>query len=108
MAWSMGWDAAMVPYLAEMLDDPYGVVRFISHRSLRRHPGFADFEFDSLGPEGQSEAARARALELWNAGDISERTLGDAVLVGRDGNLQRQMFAELLRQRDHRPIYLAE
>ena len=57
-AWSMGWGPAqeasgttwMVPHLGEALGDPYDAVRFIAARSLRSLPGYANLEYDFVGP----------------------------------------------------------
>ncbi|NIM42419.1 MAG: C cytochrome precursor, partial [Hydrogenophaga sp.] len=70
IAWHMGWGPAqqasgkdwLGAYLGHTLADPYSCVRYIAHRSLRRLPGFADFEFDFVGPPNDRSAARARAV----------------------------------------------
>ncbi|MEO6594190.1 MAG: multiheme c-type cytochrome, partial [Planctomycetota bacterium] len=117
MAWSLGWGPAqkasgsewMMPYLAELLDDPYEVVRIIAERSLRTLPGYADFRCDLISAAGARSAAKAAALDIWQKGrpamDASRR---DQVLFGPDGNLRADVFARLLRGRNQRLVRLFE
>src|ERR1043166_1881097 len=73
IAWHLGWEPAkqisgqawMARLLAELLLDPYSSVRYISQRSLKRLPGFAQFSYDFIGPEAERSGARQRALEIW-------------------------------------------
>ena len=71
LAWHMGWEPAqeasgtewMAPYLAELLTDPYDVVRFNGHRSLASLPGFRglDYDYDYVGPTAARAAAQRAA-----------------------------------------------
>ena len=117
IAWSLGWKPAqqasgtswMAPYLAQLLEDPYGAVRFISHRSLRSLPGFEtiDYEFDGSS-ELQASAAR-QARTVWEKSKVkSEWSADPATLTNAEGNLQEEPFSRLLGQRDDRPIILEE
>lgn len=116
-AWSMGWEAAqrasgkgwLAPFLAQTLNDPYDVVRYISARSLRRLPGYGDFSYDFVGPPEDRTHAKERALDIWrkNGGRNLDRT-GSAILIGMNGALHRQEIDSLLRRRDDRPMGLAE
>ena len=75
MAWSMGWAPAldasdpdwMPAHLAELLRDPYDAVRFIALRSLRRHAGFEEFEFDHLSRPGLRKKASEQVIARWQA-----------------------------------------
>ena len=57
-AWSMGWDTArdasgadwMSRPLIDRMNDEYDAVRYIAYRSLKKHPGFADFSYDFMAP----------------------------------------------------------
>jgi len=115
-AWHMGWAPAraaggsdwVVPFLAQLLVDPYPTVRAVALASLRRQPGFESFEGDPSGPPLEREAARQRALDTWNARRGPGSTTSPAVLMGPRGQLRTALFQELLRQRDDRTVYLAE
>jgi predicted CXXCH cytochrome family protein len=115
LAWHAGWEPAqqtagrnwLAPYVAQLLEDPYSVVRYIAHRSLTRLPGFADFAYDYIGPKADRTAARERALALWRG----QRRPGDArpeVLLEANGALQEQKFGALLKRRDDRSMELLE
>lgn len=117
LAWSFGWEAAqqasgsqwMVPYLAQLLDDPYEAVRLIARRSLRRMPGYGDLDHDLVGAPELRTAARQEAMARWR------RTMpapGDgrlaAVLIQPDGSLREDVFQRLLGMRNLRPVLLLE
>lgn len=116
-AWHMGWPEArqasgeqwLAPLLVQTLTDPYAVVRYISARSLRALAGFREFPFDFIGPPEQRGRAAAEALRLWS----ETRQRGTAarnprILLGADGSLDIETVQRLLRQRDDRPMLLAE
>lgn len=116
-AWSMGWEAAhrasgkswLAPFLAQTLNDPYDVVRYISARSLRRLPGYGDFSYDFVGPPEDRAHAKERALDIWREnGRRNLDRIGSEILIGPDGALRRQQIDSLLRRRDDRPMGLAE
>jgi hypothetical protein len=117
MAWSMGWEEAraasgedwMPPYLISLLDDPYVAVRYIAPRSLRRHSGFEDFEYDHLADRLQRELDVRRALEQWaRVAPPRTRRPNDATLLGADGDLLWSVFAGLRARRDDRIVELRE
>ncbi len=117
MAWSLGWRDArevsgsdwMAPYLAQLLDDPYGAVRYIAQRSLRSLPGFEGLEYDFMGEPDEEASAGARAFAIWarspRPADGPDRS---AVLVDADGALERARFERLLSERDDRRVVLTE
>jgi hypothetical protein len=110
MAWSMGWEAAreasgsdwMPQFLTQLLLDPYDAVRLLAHRSLRRHAGFEDFEYDFVGAPPQRQAAITRAAGRLEG--LSPRT----VIDDPDQRLPPDTLLRLLSQRDDRVIRLAE
>ena len=118
IAWSMGWEDALeasgnawqAPFLAQMLVDPYDAVRYISGRSLRRLPGYAAFEYDFVGPEADRSAAARRAAEQWWKGPHPKGQVANAqeLLDDPNGLLPKDIFAQLLRQRNDRYVELAE
>lgn len=117
MAWHMGWEPAraasgerwLAPGLAQLLVDPYATVRFIAHRSLRRLPGFADFEFEYTAPESARALARDQALERWRShpGGAPERT-GPSVFLDSDGGFDAAAAERALARRDNRSMDLQE
>lgn len=116
LAWHLGWEPALqtsgrdwlAPYLAELLQDPYAVVRHIASRSLRRLPGFENFSYDYIGPEADRARARERALELWRASSRPSGPARPAVLLNSSGALDLEKFSALLLLRDPRPLELLE
>lgn len=114
MAWSFGWDAARaasgstwtLPYLAQLMMDPYHAVRYIAGRSLRRIEGFADFEYDHMAPAAELGLANRRLLDAWQA--LRAARTGDELLIGTDGRVDLGRYVELLGSRDNRAMILAE
>lgn len=115
-AWHAGWEGshaaageAWLPaYLAALLADPYGVVRYVSHRSLMRLKGFEDFAYDFLAdPKKLSQAAEAAGIRWANlqAGALRPNP---ALLIDSSGQLMAAPYRRLLGQRDHRPVTIQE
>jgi predicted CXXCH cytochrome family protein len=117
MAWHLGWAPAreasgqgwVVPYLAHLLVDPYGAVRYRAFHSLKRLPGFENFEYDYVGPPAQRLAAREQALEIWRKTSPARRgSSRPEMLLRSDGTIDQGKFDELARQRDDRSVFLIE
>ncbi len=119
IAWSMGWQTAressgedwLPPFLALLLNDPYEAVRFIARRSLRRLPGFEEFDYDFIGDPGERLEARARAIEIWSRmgeGEAGGRRHGEEVLIDSRGGLRMDAIGALLKRRNNRPLELHE
>jgi hypothetical protein len=112
-AWHMGWASAqqasgnewIAPILAQLLDDPYSVVRFVSFRSMRSLPGFADFTNAYDSPPAERSAATAGALETWkrNRTGSSRRTAAQ-LLLDPSNELRTEAVHALLERRDNRPV----
>ena len=115
IAWAMGWQPAreisgdnwMVPYLGQLLLDPYGAVRFIAARSLRRLEGYKEIDYDFELPAEKREAAVERIRQQWSR---EPGAMGDrgSVLVDESGQLDWDVFRRLLGTRNDRRINLAE
>lgn len=113
IAWHMGWAPAQAasghqwfaPYLAQLLDDPYSTVRYIAGRSLKSLPEFAAFDFNYIAPSDQRRRAREDATKIWSAFGTLDRS-GGQVLV--EPGRVHENWAELLKQRNDRSIYLQE
>jgi hypothetical protein len=116
-AWTFGWPAAhrasgnhwQAPYLAQLLDDPYDAVRFIAHRSLKRLPGFTDFDYDFSAPPVTRPAAVQRARGIWEqARTGAGRPFTRQTLLDPAGHVLDSDFQRLLKLRDDRPIDISE
>jgi hypothetical protein len=116
VAWSMGWVPAqeaagtdwLVPYLLELMLDPYDAVRIIAFRSLRTLPGFDGAAFDELAsPEARAEAARS-IRDRWASSSGTSHGRGERTLFDERGRLDQREVARLAAQRDDRPLNLAE
>ena len=111
-AWHMGWKPAqeasgeewLAAYLAQLLDDPYAAVRIIAARSLRTLPGFEEFAYDYVGERAEMEAAREKAVALWQARVRRAVESGDPSVTDPAFALSVEEFARLLEERDDRPI----
>ena len=125
MAWSMGWAPAldasdpdwMPAHLAELLRDPYDAVRFIALRSLRRHAGFEEFEFDHLSRPGLRKKASEQVIARWQAaysepdsspGPSHPPKRGPHLLLNEQGQLDQDRVETLLMERDSSLIRLLE
>jgi hypothetical protein len=115
-AWHMGWAPSreasgsdwMVPILAQLLQDPYGAVRYIAHRSLRTIPGYAELEFDYLAPASERERVRTAVLARWSARAREPGQARAGVLLDAHGGSDAAQLVRLLTMRDDRRIYRAE
>ncbi len=115
-AWSYGWEPAqtasgtswMVPYLGELLGDPYDTVRYIAAGSLRTLPGYAAFDYDFTGDRDDRIAAAVGALTNWRESTRSRERRDPELLFGLDGMLDTAAMRRLFDQRDTRPLFLRE
>lgn len=114
--WHMAWDPAVeasgnqwqAPFQAQLLTDPYGVVRYVAYDKLTQLPGFEDFAYDFLSPTNERENARERAIADWTNNHRQASPNPAATLQAADGSVQRQLLARFLKQRDDRPITIKE
>lgn len=115
-AWTFGWPAAWeasgdqweAAILAQLLNDPYDAVRYVSFDSLRKLPGYDDVDYDFIGPKTDLDSARRTVLERWlhtTAAWRSDRT--PAVLIDRSG-LRQDEVDRLQAQRNDRPVEFPE
>ncbi len=116
-AWNLGWQPAtdisgdrwQAPILAQLLDDPYSVVRYVAYLSIQKMPGFEDFAYDFLGPSTERQAAIERAVEVWRLqGETAARAENARLLLNPNGQLDEELLRKLVEQRDNRPIVIAE
>ena len=115
-AWSYGWEPAqaasgtswMVPYLGELLGDPYDAVRFIAATSLRTIPGFEALRYDFTGDRDERIDAAVGVLRAWRNSTRSRERQDPELLFGPDGALDTAAMRRLFDQRDTRPLFLRE
>jgi predicted CXXCH cytochrome family protein len=114
-AWHAGWAPAqqasgddwLAPIQARLLEDPYGVVRYVAADALRSMPGFKDFSYDFLAGPAELKRSREQAVQQWRERPAPRHT-GRAILLQDDGRLMESAVEELLRQRDNRRVIIKE
>jgi predicted CXXCH cytochrome family protein len=117
VAWHVGWSPAqeasgddwLAPFLAPLLADPYGVVRYVAGRSLQTLPGFEDLRYDFLARHDELERQATAALSRWQS-EVGGRVTrsGDELLIDADGNVLQSRVESLLSQQDSRPVTIKE
>ena len=117
-AWHGGWEPAkntsdkewLPPYLIKLLDDPYGVVRYIAHRSLKSQESFNNFEYDYLSDNNELALKSNEAMSIWlsekrNSLSIKNRP---QILILEDGIMNKQEIERLFSKRNNRPVNIKE
>ncbi len=115
-AWHLGWQPAqqasdvdwMAPYAARLLDDPYGVNRYVAAHSLRTLPGYANCNYDFLATQPDQATAVKQAMEIWNRQTRAESPIRKEVLLDASGKLDEARFNALYSKRDNRPSAIKE
>ena len=116
-SWHMGWEPALetagrewiAPCLLERLNDPYPAVRYNAIRSLRKLPGFHNFEFD-FSTVADADLWR-EGRKLWEdafAKSGKQRPSDGPLLFDESGKLQDSKVRVLSAGRDDRPVDLLE
>ena len=113
-AWNLGWQPALdasgnrwqAPFLARLLEDPYPAVRFISQRSLKRDERFKDVQYDFVGSEKNRRKARDHVWDTWVQTPLANPP--QHILIDPRGSLNEELLDRFIRQRDDRPVQLAE
>ena len=115
VAWSMGWPVAQaisgtewqMPFLAQLLDDPYLAIRFIARRSLRSLEGLSGLKVNMYGPVEARQRAIAAIAQYWyenQEGDAEKRK----ELLFRNGELDYERVQRLIKECDNSPVFLDE
>jgi len=116
-AWHIGWEPAqrasgkdwLAPFTAQLLKDPYGVVRYVVARSLKKLPGLSDFSYDFLGKPDYLSASVARATQVWENGPLPvPENRDDILLLDIEGCVQLPKLEQFLRERDDQSITIQE
>lgn len=115
-SWHYGWPLAqqtsgtnwMVPILAPLLDDSYGVVRLIASRSLRSiaPPALAGYDF--LGNSAHRRQVVSNALTAWRPSTDVAGIVRSNVLVSPKGESSSATIQRLLREQDRRSVTIQE
>ena len=117
LAWGMGWEPAqkvagrdwLYPLLIYSLLDPYAAVRFDAWKSLQTLPGFSDFDFTYTAEAEELGAAVKRAYEKWwNELRPANPSFDSKTVLDPEGRFRQDVFGRLRRERDDKPIVLAE
>lgn len=116
VAWSFGWASAreisgsvwMVPFLAELIDDPYAAVRFNAFKSLQQIRGYESIrnEFDS--PAHDRRKSKLAVLKQWHDAWAGSREPACDELLLNERGPDAERVERLLRARDHRSIVVVE
>ncbi|MEX2306003.1 MAG: cytochrome c3 family protein [Pirellulales bacterium] len=116
-SWHVGWKPAqeasgsdwLAPFVARLLDDPYGVVRYVSGRSLATLPKFEEFKYDFLAPAEERAAAANTVVREWQRQPNGPPSrIGQQVLIASDGKVAEPAVQWLLKHRDNRPVTIKE
>ena len=115
-AWSYGWTPAqsasgtswMVPYLGQLLGDPYDTVRYIAAGALRTIPGYEGLDYDFVGDGDGRRAAAIDALTTWRNSTASRVRRDRQLFFDADGILDTAALRRLFDERDTRPLFLRE
>ena len=117
LAWGMGWAPAqkisgrdwLYPYLSYTLLDPYAAVRFDAWKSLQTLPGFEDFAFTYTADEDVlGDAVKQSYQKWWNELRPRNPNFDPKTILEPEGRFQQDVLSRLRRERDDRPIVLAE
>jgi len=115
--WSAGWKPAReaagadwaVPYVAELLQDPYAAIRFMAARTLEKLNADISADYDFVGPEKHRAVTRDRVVEAWRKSSREKnQERQQRLLLDRNGLPVRTGIDRLLRLRDNRRIVIAE
>ena len=115
VAWSMGWPVAQaisgtewqMPFLAQLLDDPYLAIRFIARRSLRSLEGLSGLQVNMYGPVEARQRTIGAIAQYWyenQEGDLEK----SKKLLFRNGELDYERVQQLIKECDNSPVFLDE
>ena len=117
LAWGLGWEPAqkisgrdwLYPYLIYSLLDPYAAVRFDAWKSLQTLPGFADFDYTyTADADRLGEFVRLGYQKWWNDLQSKSHNFQSRTALDPEGHFQEEVLGRLRRERDNKPIVLAE
>jgi predicted CXXCH cytochrome family protein len=103
-------DAAqwLVPLLAPLLQDESPVIRLMAWRSLAAiDPRYA-IDYDFVAPAARRAEATGQVIDRWRNIPARERAFGNRVLLGADGEPDREQTDRLLKSRDNKVLRVSE
>jgi hypothetical protein len=117
LAWGMGWEPAqevsgrdwLYPFLIYSMADPYAAVRFDAWKSLQTLPRFVDFDFTyTADASALGEFVRRGYEKWWNEVRPPNPSFNAKTALDPAGRFQQDIIDRLRRNRDDKPIVLAE
>lgn len=113
---SYGWNPAqtasgtswMMPYLGELLGDPYAAVRYIAANSIRSLSGYEALSYDFVANREDRFEAALEALTTWRNSTQAGMRRDPQLLFNDDGTLDTARMRQFFSQRDMRPLFLRE
>jgi predicted CXXCH cytochrome family protein len=116
-AWNFGWKPAQkasgvdweAPFIARLLEDPYGVVRYVAENALRSLPGFTHLKFDFLSSKENLKKHTEQVVKQWSSlrKDFSQPANAKVLLL-EGGAIDEVKVQEILRKRDNRKVVIKE
>jgi hypothetical protein len=115
-SWHFGWGPAheasgadwLAPFQAQLLADPYGVVRYVAEHNLRQLPGFEAFRYDFLASTNEWRSSIDLVRDRWNHELEPPGRRGADVLIDSEGRVMWDHVVALLQQRDNREVIISE
>lgn len=115
IAWHAGWEPAKVasgsdwlaPFLAELLNDDYAVVRNLAGKALASLPAMDGVVYDYVAEEAERKSAAEKFVEIWNRQSHSG-TARPELLLNDGWQIDYGRLFKLLGKRDRRPVDLLE
>src|SRR5262245_28095823 len=99
----------LYPYLIYSLIDPYAAVRFDAWKSLQTLPGFSDFKLNYTAESEELAATMKQSYEKWwRELRPTNPNFDSNTALDPEGRFQPDVFSRLRRERDDKPIVLAE
>ena len=84
-------------------------MRYNAFRSLRQSPSFNNLEYDFVGTADHRRESAEKTLQQWKAdASLTSGAESATVLIGPDGDFRWSEFERLKKERDDRPVNLAE
>jgi len=117
-AWHLGWAPALaasgddwqVPFLTQLLTDPYAQVRFIAYRALRGVPGYTpdQFPYDFCSSDEDLQSRQAAARARWATAHPPGSELDERILELTGNEPLGAFLQRLTEARDNTPIEIPE
>ncbi len=98
----------MMPYLSELLGDPYAAVRYIAANSVRSLPGYETLNYDFVANREDRFETALDALTTWRNSTQARSRRDPQLLFNEDGSLDTARMRQFFSQRDTRPLFLRE